>query len=163
MNTMNAARSQKLKLLLVPILALVLGAVVFWPAADERPEVEPVAESQHAAAATSISIGAAPNAELWKGVDLSKAAEINPFAGMRAVSTIAQGDSDSSAETSTLEASATHVPAKRIIRSVSAIVQRDGKAYACIDNEVAAVGDTLPDGARVISITDETVVLEAPQ
>ena len=159
MSATPALNVQKLKLLLVPVLALTLGAVLFWPTAEEDAAEEAVAAVIRPISQATAPGATAPNAELWKNVDLSKVGETNPFVVLQSQSTAESGDSQAStAEAAT--ASAIEPSVKRITRSVLAVVQRDGKAYACIDDEVATVGDTLADGARVISITAEAVVLE---
>jgi|GEM_PF-4762524 len=163
MNAASSPNTQKLKLLLIPVLALALGWVLLWPADDEAAEDQPLTTLVRPTSTGIAPVGGPPNAQLWKGIDLTLVSQTNPFRPIEAsastkVDAALGEDGQTSAQTGE-----TSSGVKRITRSVLAVIHRNGKAYACIDNEVAAVGDTLADGTRVVAITAETVLLEAAQ
>lgn len=154
-----SADSKRIKLLLVPILGLVLAGLLLWPSKEETLEQGGVELSQQAAA-TLVAEVSSQNVELWKAVDLSATGQTNPFANLQWGSAPAHGGGNSDGSSVTSTTVDTDPPGgKQITRRLDAIVTRSGKSYACIDNQVATVGDTLRDGARILSIDGETVVL----
>ena len=169
MTTSNTAQTQRAKMAMVPVLAITLVAILFWPA-EKEPDISSNAVATLPARQTVVATPPAEAAELWQVVNLAAATEINPFLkvkqpapsesapvpGGAGEATVA-GDARQGTENASNLASP---PERRATRSVQAVVTRNGMPYACIDGEVAAVGDVLRDGTRVLSITADAVIVE---
>jgi hypothetical protein len=168
----SAARSKQLKLALIPVLALTLGYVLFWPAkndADAMPAArtkQPLPEIPLKSAATTAPHKDPPFDE----VQLADVLAYNPFADAVAKvtpPTIAGAPQDPSSSSAPGNSDShngddnTQTSAKRTVRHVSAVVELNGRACAFLDGEFVAEGDTLADGSRVVSITAERVTIEA--
>ena len=157
----NAARNQKIKMALIPVLGVIF-LVVMWPASEDMEGVEDangVISSPTLVADPALAV-AAPTAR-WPKVDLATATQFNPFAPPRppdkvAVAEEGVGNEDGSEVVTDSKASIS----SRKVRSAAAVIERDGKAYAYIDGEFAAVGDTLQGGGKVVTITADAVVVE---
>jgi hypothetical protein len=167
--------SKRIKLALIPLLALTLGWVVLGSKQDDAsatagPRVkQPLPEIPQQGGRVAQ---AHQDADFGK-VDLSAVLAFNPFAepvtqiASSSAATGANGaltaSSDPTSTSTGGEQANGEQPAngKRVVRHVYAVVQHNGRACAFLDGEFVAEGDTLADGSRVVSITAERVTLEA--
>jgi hypothetical protein len=150
---------------MVPVLGLVLLVVLLWPPQDDS-AIQATEGLSVAVAESGLPRAAASNPELWKAVDMSAiSSSPSPFAAyhLTADGNPKTNDTPDSTDTesSPQVGNATSKPVGvRVTKTVNAVIQLNGRAYACIDDQIATVGDTLRDGASVVAIKSDSVVLQ---
>ena len=169
--TTPPATTQRIKLALIPVLALGLAAVLFWP------KTETVNTTQQnpraplpvfpAAAGNQPTTGPAGK-HVWREIDVDEVIAFNPFARPAQIDALFRTESAASqtaevlAIESTIAAPVTTPPPKRdaVLVNVQAIFQSSGIAAALIDGQVVHAGDVLKDGSKIVAITPEGVLTD---
>jgi hypothetical protein len=149
------------KLALIPALILVLLVVLCWPAQDEAGAGgEPVALSPGAA---NPSSGKQPDAarSKWPKARLEDLLALNPFEPPQAPqSAETLPEANAAREVSSEEPAQ---PPAIPIGKLQAVYFDAHGAAAILDSKVIRVGDTLPNGKRVVEITSRGIKLEGLQ
>lgn len=162
------AATSRLKLIAIPLLGAVLLGVVVWPSEKEEsasPVLSPDRVARRKAAQTSAATAA--KTVSWNVIPRADAREFNPFQAPRtATESIAAGGAEGNTAT-TAGSSATASngttqspsPQRQLVR-VQAVLDSAGQQMALIDGKLIKIGDELPGGGKVASISAAGVVVE---
>ena len=146
------------KLALIPSLVLVLLVVLCWPTEDDADAAgQPVALVPGAAHPSPNKQPAGARSK-WPKARLEDILELNPFEPPPAPPTV-----EALPETNDQRDAPSDEPAQRPmvpIGKLQAVYFDAHGAAAILDSKVIRVGDTLPNGRRIVEITSRGIKLE---
>jgi hypothetical protein len=156
----NPAR-ERIKLALIPILALILGAVLFWPGDEDStalPQAELASPEEMAKLSPGKKAGALNPIASWPEVNLERAIAVSPFDPLAfdAAQSAAGAAANSAAETN--DAAPQEGESKPSLK-VDVIYEAGGQLVAVVEGRIVREGDALA-GGRVVKITPAELVLE---
>ena len=161
----NSLWMGRLKLALIPALALILLALM-WPVPNSESQTTIVAGSRVRAPLKTVAATNSPRSALeadWGAIHTASAGTHNPFAPIEIVKTLQIQETSTPATSSPPTISETSAGKERnpATVKVQAIHEIWGAYCALVDGRLLQVGDQLMDGRRIAAITAEGIVLES--
>lgn len=151
--------SNSIRLLLIPVLAMVLLAVVCWPTAKQANLASLQLPLNSVEMAPQLGENTA-NRPVWPVVHLDDVISCNPFQPLlmnSAEASIAMHDDAGTEEIENTDSKAASVPSTP--GTVQAIYFDARGAAAILDSRVVRIGDILANGSRIVSIHAQGVSL----
>jgi len=156
--------SARVRIALIPGLAAVLIGVLCWPS-TEPGSVEP-STVVTAASPSAPQPASDPGLEqTWKDIEIAQAKENNPFAGLGLpnASQALELNPESASQQTPSNRSSSQLDDAATIRTlrVQAVLHTEDGFCAVIDGKVVRIGDSLPDGIKVLAISHDGIVVRA--
>jgi hypothetical protein len=156
----NSAR-ERVKLVLVPILALILGAILLWPE-DEDPSALSSAELASPEEIAKLSPGKTAGSRnliaSWPEVNLERVMAVSPFDPLAFDASQPSADSETNLAEEQKHAAPQEGESKPSLK-IEMIYEAAGQLVAVVGGRIVHVGDAL-EGGRVVKITPVELVLE---
>lgn len=156
----NAGSATRLKLILIPLLGAILLGILCWPESPSDAE-PPALSSDRVVRRKNLQAAAASRPTSWNNISRTTAHEFNPFLVPRATSEADEAQHETSESLNAVARQGSAESTNQKVVRVQAIMQVGSSYAALIDGKLVRVGDQLPGGIKVASISFGGVVTES--